>query len=165
MTHVIFKRSSTGKLYLGMGVQPHLWIPDAAEAMTFETKEEAQHHVDEWTDYYGVKGFDYQLGIPRQGELVEHLLDSAGRYEATYNAGSDLVTIWDNQKGGTKVLSSQMDYELQEAIDLIENEEGEAGPISKDEILFLLNTVNGIEQTRDHAAHDLEKYGEVGITG
>ena len=150
---------------MGMGVQPHLWITDAAEAMPFETKEEAQHHVDEWTDYYAVKGFDYQLGITSKAETLEHAIHSVGRYESTYNAGSDLVTIWDTQKGGTKVLSSQIDYELNEAIELLDNEQGELGPISQEEIMFLLETVNNVEHIREHAEHDLKRYGEIGVTG
>jgi len=96
--------------------------------------------------------------------MTEYPIGAIGRYESTYNDATEMVTIWDVAKGGIKVLSADTDSTLTEAIELLENEQGEIGPISAEEIRFLLETVDGIEQTIEHAAYDLERYGAVGVS-
>ena len=95
---------------------------------------------------------------------LEHKLDSAGRYETTYNSATDEVTLWDTEKG-IKVRSEVIDMTLLEAIALLESEQGEIGPISAEETMLLLNYGALIEHHREFAAHDLARFGEVGVSG
>lgn len=88
---------------------------------------------------------------------------SCGRYTMVWDHDAQQVQIWDTREGVALQHSDEPD--LSEAASLIDNEEGEAGPLSKEEIFFLLDCLTCLEQNYELAPYDLDRFGRVGISG
>lgn len=97
--------------------------------------------------------------------MSEHVYSTTGRYEITWNDHTHVVTIWDRRKGGIRVNTFTMEPSLSEVAQMISDEQGEVGPLSADEISFLINMTAAIDTIIDHAAYDLERFGHIGVSG
>ena len=90
-------------------------------------------------------------------------IERTGRYTAFWNRDSEAVEIR-HQNLITPIASWIMDPDLQDVSELIANEHGEAGPLTADEILFILHTATTVNVHSEYAESDLNRHGAIGIT-
>lgn len=53
---------------------------------------------------------------------------------------------------------------IAEVVQLIDEWQARSGPLTKDQILFILNTAAAVEDHIEHAERDLAEHGSVGVT-
>ena len=96
--------------------------------------------------------------------MTEHTYMKLGRYECTWNNETQIVTIWDHQTNH-EVFTMYEEPSLSDVLHLINKEQGEVGPLTLEEITFLLDMCAEVETIINHAEHDLQRYEEIGVSG
>ena len=102
-----------------------------------------------------------------------HRIGITGIYSAWWNDKDQLVEIRAERQKHKDQLSNYppvrvaqwpTEPDLGEMCELINNENIEVGPLSADEIIFLLDTTQSVESHLEHAHSDVQNHGEIMVT-
>lgn len=94
---------------------------------------------------------------------MKHKYSQTGRYDTFYDAELGAVVIIDRSKGHT-IATWNLEPDLSDLAQLVDNEAGELDDLKADEIVYLINMAASVETILEHAPHDLDRYGEVGVS-
>ena len=101
-----------------------------------------------------------------------HRINETGFYSAWWNNKDQLVeiraerqrSIDENTYPAVRVAQWPTEPDLGEMCELINNENMEVGPLSADEIIFLLDVTQSVDSHLENAARDIEDHGEIMVT-
>lgn len=95
--------------------------------------------------------------------MTRHTYSKVGRYECAYDT-QGFVVFLDHVKGH-ELARFTLEPDLHEIATLLDNEEGEVGPLTREEIFFLIGISAAVDTILEHAPYDLERFGEIGVSG